>query len=161
MLHDIRFALRGFRHNPGFTFAALLTLALGIGANAAIFSVIDAALLHPIPFPEPDRLVTLRQQTEHEHRNSVSYPNLLDWQEQAQSFEGIAGVKGDETFTLTGHGEPEQVMAWAVSWNLLSVLRTEPLLGRMFTRKEDSRGGAPVVLLGEPTGAGVLEATGK
>ena len=147
-LQDVRFALRGFRRNSGFTFAALLTLALGIGANTAIFSVIDAALLHPIPFPEPERLVTLRQKTARKDDASVSYPNLLDWQQRAQSFEGIAGVRGD-SFTLTGRGEPEQLTALTVSSNLLSVLRARPLLGRMFNKDEDRRHAAPVALLGE------------
>ncbi len=148
-IQDVKFALRAFRRNPAFTFAALLTLALGIGANTAIFSVIDAALLHPIPFPEPDRLVALNQTTQHEDKDMVSYLNLLDWQERAQTFEGIAGVKGDDTFTLTGKGDPEQLTGLAVSSNLLSVLRVHPLLGRMFTKEEDRRGQAPVVLLGE------------
>ncbi len=146
---DLKFAFRTFRRSPGFTFAALLTLALGIGANTAIFSVIDAALLHPLPFPDADRLVTLYQTSKTENKNSISYPNLLDWQKQASGIEGIAGVKEDDTFTLTGRGEPEQVMGLAVSWNLLSVLQTQPLLGRMFTREEDVRGAAPVALLGE------------
>jgi predicted permease len=146
---DVRFALRAFRKNPGFTFAALLTLALGIGANTAIFSVIDAALLHPIPFPEPDRLTILRQRTAHQDDSSVSYPNLLDWQQRTQTFEGIAGVR-QSSFTLSGHGDPEQLSALTVSWNLLSVLRAQPLLGRMFTKEEDRRHAAPVVLLGEP-----------
>ena len=145
---DVRFALRAFRRNPGFTFAALVTLALGIGANSAIFSVIDAALLHPIPFPEPDRLATLRQRTAHKDSASVSYPNLLDWQQRTQAFEAIAGVRQD-SFTLTGLAEPEELNALTVSWNLLSVLRAQPLLGRMFTKDEDRRHAAPVVLLGE------------
>lgn len=145
---DIRFAVRGFRRSSGFTFAALLTLALGIGANSAIFSVIDAALLHPVPFPEPERLVTLRQNTAHKDDTSVSYPNLLDWQQRAQSFEGIAGVRV-APFTLTGRGEPEELSALTVSSNLLSVLHVQPLAGRMFTKDEDQRHAAPVVLLGE------------
>src|ERR1700690_2453689 len=107
-VQDFRFALRTFRRIPGFTFAALLTLALGIGANTAIFSVIDGALLHPIPFPESDRLVTLYQETPRDQKNAVSYPNLLDWQRRAQTFEGIAGVRND-SFTLAGRGEPEQL----------------------------------------------------
>lgn len=149
MLHDIRFALRGFRHHPGFTLAAILTLGLGIGANAAIFSVIDAALLHPLPFPDPDRLVALYQRSGDEHRDAISYPNLLDWQKQAGTFENLAGVKDEDNFTLTGRGEPEQVMGLAVSSNFLDVLRTQPLAGRMFTPAEDQRGGAPVALLCE------------
>ena len=145
---DFRYAVRTFRKDAGFTIAALLTIGLGIGASTAVFSVIEGAVLHPIPFAEPDRLVSLYQKYAHEERNSVSYLNLLDWQQRTQTLEGVAGLRSD-TFTLTGRGEPEQVMALTVSWNLLAVLRAEPLLGRMFTREEDKRGGAPVTLLGE------------
>jgi predicted permease len=145
---DFRFALRGFRRNPGFTIAALLTLALGIGGNTAIFSVIDGALLHPIPFPDAERLVALYQKTPHDQKNSVSYPNLLDWQQRTETFEGIAGVRND-SFTLTGRGEPEQLVALTVSSNLFSILRAQPLLGRTFTKEEDQRGAPPVVLLAE------------
>lgn len=148
LFQDFQFAQRTFRRNPGFTFAALLTLALGIGANTAIFSVIDAALLHPIPFPDPDRLVTVHQATLHDPKNSVAYLNLLDWQQRSKTI-NIAGVKEDDSFTLTGRGEPEQLTALSVSSNLLSVLGTQPLLGRMFTSDEDRRGAAPVALLGE------------
>ncbi len=148
---DVRFALRAFRRNPGFTFAALLTLTLGIGANTAIFSVIDAALLHPLPFSEPERLATLHQTvpTAPHEDNPLSYPNLLDLQERTQTFEGIAGVRSG-SFTLTGRGEPEELRTLTVSWNLLSVLHTQPLLGRMFTKDEDQRHAAPVALLAEP-----------
>jgi len=145
---DFRFALRTFYRSPGFTFAALLTLALGIGGNTVIFSVIDGALIHPIPFPDSNRLVALYQKTPRDQKNAVSYPNLLDWQQRTQTFEGIAGVRND-TFTLTGRGEPEQLMGLTVSSNLFSVLRAQPLLGRMFTKEEDRRGGPRVILLGE------------
>jgi predicted permease len=145
---DLRFALRTFCRSPGFTFAALLTLSLGIGGNTAIFSVIDGALLNPIPFPDSNRLVALYQKTPRDQKNAVSYPNLLDWQQRTQTFEGIAGVRND-SFTLTGRGDPEQLMGLTVSWNLFSVLRAQPLMGRMFTKEEDQRGERPVVLLGE------------
>src|SRR5260370_12070849 len=145
---DFRFALRTFGRSPGFTFAALLTLALGIGGTTAIFSVIDGELLHPIPFPDSSRLVALYQKTSRDQRNAVSYPNLLDWQQRTQTFEGIAGVRND-SFTLTGRGEPEQLMGLTVSSNLFSVLRARLLMGRMFTKDEDHLGERPVVLLGE------------
>src|SRR5882724_7306671 len=104
MFQDFRFALRTFRKSPGFTFAALLTLALGIGGNTAIFSVIDGALLHPIPFPDSNRLVALYQKTPRDEKNAVSYPNLLDWQRQTQTFEAIAGVRNG-SFTLKNRSE--------------------------------------------------------
>lgn len=149
MLQDLQFAIRTFRRSPGFTFAVIFTLALGIGANTAIFSVLDGALLHPVPFPDSDRLASLYQTfPQAGDRNAVSYPNLLDWQRQSQTFEAIAGVRG-ETLTLTGRGDPEQIAGLGVSSNLLAVLRTQPVLGRMFTTEEDRRGGRPVVLLSE------------
>jgi predicted permease len=149
MFQDLQFAVRTFRRSPGFTLAVVLTLALGIGANTAIFSVVDGALLHPVPFPDSDRLATLYQTFPlGGDKNAVSYPNLLDWQQQSQTFEAISGVRG-ETFTLTGRGDPEQVAGLGVSSNLLAVLRTQPVLGRMFTKEEDQRGGRPVVLLAE------------
>jgi len=147
-IQDVRFALRTLANKPGFTCLAVLTLALGIGANTAIYSVIDGVLLHPIPFSEPERLVALYQKTHSSQKNAVSYPNLLDWQHQSQTFEAIAGVR-DDGFTLTTHGQPEPVMGLMVSSNFFSVLRVQPLLGRTFTREEDQRGAQPVALLGE------------
>jgi len=142
-IQDVRFALRTLAKKPGFTCLAVLTLALGIGANTAIYSVIDGVLLHPIPFSEPERLVALYQKTHSSEKNAVSYPNLLDWQRQNQTFEAIAGVR-DDGFTLTTHGQPEPVMGLMVSSNFFSVLRVQPLLGRTFTREEDQRGAQPV-----------------
>jgi len=147
-LLDVRYALRTLAANPGFTCAAVLTLALGIGANTAIYSVIDGVLLHPIPFPEPDRLVDLYQKYGHSERNAVSYPNFLDWQRQSQTFQAIAAQRTD-FFTLAVHGQPEQLRGEMVSSNFLSVLGIQPLRGRMFTQEEDRRGAPPVVLLGE------------
>jgi predicted permease len=148
MVQDLRFALRSFRKNPGFTCAAVLTLALGIGANTAIYSVIDGVLLHPIPFPDPDGLAVMYQAVPSSNKNSVSYPNFLDWQRRAQSFEAIAGWRNDG-FTLTEKGAPEFAVGTMISSNFLSVLRIQPLLGRMFTQEEDQRGADHVALLGE------------
>jgi putative ABC transport system permease protein len=148
MLQDIRFILRTLRKNSGFTCAAVLTLALGIGANTAIYSVIDNVLLHPIPFTEPDRLVALYQKNPRSDKNSIPYLNLLEWQKQSQTFEGIAGWRSDG-FALTGQGAPENLMGLDVSENFFSVLRVQPILGRTFTKDEDRRGGGRVVLLGE------------
>jgi putative ABC transport system permease protein len=145
---DLRYALRKLAANPGFTFVAVLTLALGIGANTAIYSVIDGVLLHPVPFPEADRLVALFQKARNEEKNSVSYPNLLDWQKQSQTFEGIAGAL-NQSVTLTGHGQPEELLDILVSSNFFAVLRVNPVLGRTFTAAEDEREAAPVAMLGE------------
>jgi predicted permease len=147
-LQDVRFALRTLRKNPGYTCAAALTLALGIGANTAIYTIIDAVLLHPIPFAEPDRLVALYQKTPRSGRNSIPYLNFLDWRKQTQTFESIAGWRSDG-FALSGRGDPEELNGMMVSENFFSVLRIQPLLGRTFTKDEDERGGRPVVLLGE------------
>jgi predicted permease len=147
-IQDLRYALRTLAASPAFTCAAVLTLALGIGANTAIYSAIDGVLLHPIPFPQPDRLVALDQKGSSGEEGSVSYPNLLDWQRQSQTFEGIAGWLTD-LLTLTAHGQPEQLVGKRVSSNFFSVLRVQPLLGRTFTSEEDKRGAQPVALLGE------------
>src|SRR5262249_53438093 len=147
MLQDIRFALRTFRKNPGFTCAAVLTLALGIGANTAIYSVIDGVLMHPIPFPDPDHLVVMYQAGRDSDKNSVSYPNLLDWQRRSQTFEAIAGWRTD-AFTLSGRGAAEALFGTMVSANFFSVVRVQPLYGRVFTNDEDQRGGPRVALLG-------------
>jgi hypothetical protein len=126
---DLRYALRTLRNSPSFTIVAALTLALGIGANTAIYSVIDGVLLHPIPFPESDRLVSIYQTSLQEgDRNAVAYPNLLDWQHDARAFEAIAGWRGD-LFALTGRGQSEQLMGMMVSADFFSVLRVQPLLG--------------------------------
>src|SRR5262245_418470 len=148
MLQDLRFALRTVRKNPGFTCAAVLTLALGIGANTAVYSVIDGVLMHPIPFPDPDALVVMYQAGRNSDKNSVSYPNLLDWQRRSQAFEAIAGWRNDG-FTLSGLGNAEALLGAMVTANFFSVLRIQPLHGRMFTQDEDQRGGRRVALLGE------------
>jgi predicted permease len=148
LLQDVRFALRTLRKSPGFTCAALLTLALGIGANTAIYTIIDGVLLHPIPFANPEKLVAIYQKTPRSEKNSIPYLNFLEWQKQTQTFESIAGWRSDG-FALTGRGAPEELMGMMVSENFFSVLRVEPLLGRTFTKDEDQRGGRRVVLLGE------------
>jgi putative ABC transport system permease protein len=148
MLQDLRFAIRTFRKNPGFTCAAVLTLALGIGANTAVYSVIDGVLMHPIPFADPDALVVMYQAGRTSEKNSVSYPNLLDWQRRSQTFEAIAGWRNDG-FTLSGQANAEALLGTMVTANFFSVLRVQPLHGRMFTQDEDQRGGRRVALLGE------------
>jgi predicted permease len=148
IIQDLRFALRTLARNPAYTCVAVITLALGIGATTAIYSVVDGVLLHPIPFPEPNRLVALYSKSHTSEKNAVSYPNLLDWQRQSQTFEAIAGLR-DDGFTLTANGQPEPVMGLMVSSNFFSVLRVRPLLGRPFTQEEDQRGAQPVALLGE------------
>jgi len=148
MFQDVRFALRTLRKSPGFTLAAVLTLALGIGANTAIYTVLDGVILHPAAFPESDRLVRIYQKSAHDDKSSVSYPNFLDWQKRAKSFEALSGYRSDG-FTLNGRGDPEELMGLMVSQNLFSALRVQPVIGRGFTTDEDQRGGRHVVMLGE------------
>jgi predicted permease len=146
LIQDIRYGLRQLRRNPGFTLVAVLTLALGIGANTAIFSVVNGVLLNPLPYPEPDRLVALYSRT-HEFQNmSISYPNFLDWVRLNRSFSALAAYRQDN-FTLTDSGEPERVSTEMVSANFFSVLGVKPAMGRTFTPQEDQLGAGPVVII--------------
>ena len=145
---DARFAWRTLRKNPGFACAAMLTLAISIGANTAIYAVVDGVVLHPLPFSEPDRLVAIYQKGERSEKNSVPYLNLLEWQAQSNVFEAIAGWRTDG-MTLARHGEPEALSALMISANFFDMLKIRPIIGRPFTREEDQRGAARVVMLGE------------
>ncbi len=145
-IQDLRFGVRMLLKNPGFTLIAALTLSLGIGANTAIFSVVDALLLRPLPYPEPDRLVLLSNKTSRARRSGISYPNFSDWRERAQSFEGMAAVRG-ESFNLTGVDKPVQLRGRTVNWNFFALLGVQPQLGRMFTPEDDRYGAARTALL--------------
>ena len=148
LLQDLRYALRQLRKSPGFTAVAALTLALGLGANSAIFSVIDAVLLRPLPFHNPSRLVAVKP-TEPGRSDDigVSYPAFLDWRSQNHVFEGLSVFREDD-FTLTGRGEPTHVTGAVVSANLFSVLGVSPVIGRDFIAGEDQPigTGLPVIL---------------
>jgi len=148
LLQDFRYALRQLRKSPGFTAVALLTLALGLGANSAIFSVIDAVLLRPLPFHAPSRLVIVKP-TEPGRRDDigVSYPTFLDWRAQNHVFEGLAVFRQDD-FTLTRRGEPAHLTGAVVSANLFSMLGVPPAIGRDFTPEEDKPAatGRPIIL---------------
>ena len=149
LLQDFRFGLRTLLKSPAFTVVAVITLALGIGANTAIFSIINAVLLKPLPFPEPDRLLFVtsgRSVTSGPAQPfSLSYPDFLDFRSTAKSFSAIASYHGD-SFTLTGLDEPLHVNGQTVSGDFFSVLGTQPLLGRGFTRDEEKPGARVVVL---------------
>jgi len=149
LLQDIRYGMRMLRKAPAFTAIALITLALGIGANTAIFSIVNAVLLRPLPFPESDRLMFLTSafaQTPAVARPfAVSYPDFFDWRTQAKSFTGMASYHGD-SFTLTGLEQPLHVTGATVSGDFFSVLGTQPFLGRGFTRDEEKPGTRVVVL---------------
>jgi putative ABC transport system permease protein len=145
---DLRYGLRMLRKNPGFTFVAVLTLALGIGANTAIFSVVNAVLLRSLPYREPDRLVMLSYYRAREGARLATGSFYLDWRDQAKAFEQIAAYYYD-TADLTGSGEPERLSAAAISANLFATLGVDPMLGRAFTPQEDTYGGPPAVILSE------------
>jgi len=148
LAQDLRYALRQLRKSPAFTTVAVLTLALGIGANTAIFSVIDAVLLRPLPFHNASRLVVVKT-TEPGRRDDigVSYPAFLDWRSRNRVFEALSAYRTDD-FTLTGRSEPAHVTGAVVSANTLSLLGVAPALGRDFTSDEDapSANGRPVIL---------------
>jgi putative ABC transport system permease protein len=129
---------------------ALATIALGVGANTAIFSVVDAVLLRPLPFPEPDRIVAAfqTQPSQGISQNGVSYPNYADWRDQAKSFDALAAIRMHD-YTLTGQGDPALLIAGTVTSNLFQILRTPPLLGRALAASDDDPSAPPVVVLGE------------
>jgi putative ABC transport system permease protein len=146
LLQDVRYSARTLRKAPGFTCIALLTLALGIGANTAIFSIVDGVLLRGLPYANPERLVTLKETTPKVGSVSVSYPDFVDWHEQSHSFSEMAAVCGVE-FNLAGIDQPENLSGEAVSPNYLSMLGVRPFLGHDFDASEGKVGAAPVVLL--------------
>ena len=146
MLQDLRFAARNLRKAPGFTAIAVIALALGIGANAAMFSIVNAVLLKPLPYAQPERLVKLYTSMPQFRDASVSYPNFLDWQQRSQSFDRMAAYRGDN-FNLTGQASPERLRGIMASSTLFDVLGVKPIVGRVVSRDEDQRGGAPVVVL--------------
>jgi len=146
LLQDLRFAARNLRKAPGFTAIAVIALALGIGANAAMFSIVNAVLLKPLPYAQPERLVKLYTSMPQFRDASVSYPNFLDWQQRSQSFDRMAAYRGDN-FNLTGQASPERLRGIMASSTLFDVLGVKPIVGRVVSRDEDQRGGAPVVVL--------------
>ena len=146
LAQDVRYGLRQLRRYPGFAAVAVITLALGIGANTAIFSIVNAVLLNPLPYPHPDRLVALYSRTAQFTNSSISYPNFLDWVRLNRSFSSLAAYREDN-FTLTGSGEPERVSVEMVSAGFFSVLGDRPALGRAFTPQEDQLGAEPVAII--------------
>jgi putative ABC transport system permease protein len=154
LLSDVRYGLRILFGNPGFSIVAILTIALGIGANTAIFSVVYAALIRPLPYSQPGRLITLTEVRPQEGQaagaNSQSwvtaYPDYLDWTRQCKSFQALAGFSGDG-FVLHGAGEPEPIFAAQATVNFFSTLGVRPFLGRDFAAGEDIAAGPKVAIL--------------
>jgi predicted permease len=138
LLQDLRYSWRMLLKSPGFTAVAVVALALGIGANSAIFSVVNALLLRPLPFRDPDKLVQVWETDNKRGQNTMeaSYPNFADWRDQNDVFEQIA-TYSDRTFDLTGAAEPERIQGAMVSPSLFPMLRINPVLGRVLLPEED------------------------
>ena len=147
---DLRFAARMLRKSPGFTAVAVLTLALGIGANTAIFSVVSAVLLRPLPYANPNQLVFVSEAKPDAGISGLglSYATFTELQDEHRLFSGIAGF-GAHALVLTGYGDPSEVSTVAVTPEFLSILASEPLLGRVFVSEDGQRGAAPAVVLSE------------
>ncbi len=146
-LHDVRFGARVLRKNPGFTLTAVLTLALGIGANAAIFSVVNAVLLQSLPYPEPDRLVRADEYVKQMNSFGLPNPEYTNWALNNHTFEGLGAMGGGMPMNLTRAGQPEQIDTAIITPNLLTVVGVLPALGRPFSAEEGLPGGNKVVIL--------------
>jgi predicted permease len=143
---DLRYGFRTLRKNPGFTAIAILALGLGIGANTAIFSVVNGVLLRPLSYPDPSRLLMIHESTAEFSQASVAYPNYLDWRRQTRSFTDMGAYRSAD-FNFTGSGQPEQVSGEYVSSSVFTVLGVSPFLGRSFLPEEDRQGAACTVML--------------
>ena len=149
MIREIRYAIRQLAKHPGFTLVSALTLGLGIGANTAIFSVLNALLLRPLPYPHSERLVLLRERSETFESGSVSYPNYLDWRAAQRGFTDLALFRRDRANLSGRMGEanPERIGAARVTWNFFGILGLPPTLGRDFAEADDLPGSGKVVLI--------------
>jgi putative ABC transport system permease protein len=145
---DISYGLRVLRKRPGFTFLSVLTLAIGIGVNTAIFSIVNAALLRPLPYADPDRLVRIRETRIAKDLSEMeaSYPNYVDWTKQNTVFEGLAAYDGINV-TLLGRGIPERISGARVTASFFSVLGVQPFLGRDFEREDEHLSSSPIALI--------------
>jgi len=150
MLNDLRYAVRMLGKSPLVTLAIVLTVALGIGANTAIFSVVNAVMLRPLPFEQPDRLVWVAERNDKLNLPTfaASVLNYLSWKEQQSTFSELGAV-GFANFNLTGQGEPEQFTGGTLTPSLFHLVGIKPVLGRAFTEGEDRPGSARVAMIGE------------
>jgi putative ABC transport system permease protein len=146
MFLNLRFAARMLRRNPGFATLAVLTIALGIGVNTAVFSAVNGVLLRPLPFGDPERLVKVWE-IKGQAKYNVSYPNFRDWQRRASSFQAMAIYNPYESLTFKGPQGNEIISAADTSWNLFSTLGVKPMLGRGFIAEDDKGDGANVALI--------------
>lgn len=144
---DVRYSARMLIKHPGFALIAVFTITLGIGANTAIFSIVNAVLLRPFPFQQPDQLVMVGESTGGGGRNAVSYPNFVDWRHQNNVFDAVSVMRSNENYNLTGAGEPERLQGRLVSAGFFTLLGIQPLLGRDFLPEDDRAGATPSVIL--------------
>ncbi|HEY3600410.1 MAG TPA: ABC transporter permease, partial [Chthoniobacterales bacterium] len=150
MLSDLRYAFRQLYKNPGFAAVVILTLALGIGACTAIFSVVDGVLLRPLDYPQPERIIAIRETNVPKFPEfSVSPPNYLDWDKQTKSWQYLAAYTGAQ-INLTGQGEPQRLIGVKVTAHYFDVYGIQPVLGRRFVPEEDVDGKNHVVVLSYP-----------
>src|SRR5216684_4341572 len=145
---DVRFGLRVLSKSSGFAAIAILTLALGIGANTALFSVVNGVLLNPLPFPNPDQLLAVYSKTSSFSQSSISYPNFLDWHKDNTSFSSLGAFRFED-YNLTGAGEPERLHGYKISADLFPALGVQLPLGRNIRLEEDQPGAPPVVVIGD------------
>src|SRR6478672_2415251 len=145
---DLRYGARVLAKSPGFSLIAILTLALGIGANTAIFSVVNGVLLNPLPFHEPNQLVSMFQEIPNFKNGSISYPNFMDWRRMNTTFAGMAAYRS-AGFNLSGNGEPERLHGEMISAGFFEILGVNPIMGRTFTADEDRIGANPTVMITE------------
>ena len=143
---DVCFGFRMLRKSPGFTAVAVFTLALGIGANTALFSVVNGVLLNPLPYPHPEQLVTLHESKPNFSTGSISYPNFLDWQKENHTLSSAA-VSRSYSFSLTNLGGAEQIQGQFVTSDFFSILGVRPVMGRSFAPDDDQTGAAPVAMV--------------
>jgi len=148
LLQDLRYGFRQIARSPGFAIVAILTLALGIGANTTIFSVVNGVLLNPLPYPHADRLVVLFHHKPNFVNGSISYLNFLDWQRDNRSFDAMTAYRYGNA-KLTGSGEPEDLSGRMVSAGFFEILGVKPIMGRTFTPDEDRLGANPTVMISE------------
>src|ERR1041385_1731279 len=151
ILQDLRYGVRMLLKTPAITFIVVLALALGIGANTAIFSVLNAVVLRPLPYDKPNELLFLNERSAVLDEMSISYPNFTDWRNQNHVFEKI-GVYNRNSYNLTGYGEAERILTAQCSADLFSALHANALVGRVFTNDEDKPGAASVVVLSHALG---------
>ena len=148
LLQDVRYGFRMLAKAPTFSVIAILTLALGIGANTALFSVVNGVLLNPLPFHDPHQLVSVFEEIPNFKNGSISYPNFIDWRRMNRTFETLA-VYRSVGFTLSGNGEPERLHGEMISSGFFELLGVNPALGRTFSPDEDRLGANPTVMITE------------